>query len=266
MTRARRPVFDAVVFDLDGVVTDTATLHATAWKETFDAFLSKHHPEDPPFDKHDDYLRYVDGLPRLDGIRRFLSSRALTLPPGDPGEPPGLDSIVGLAAHKDASFAAALARDGAPIFSGTVRLVQRLRDAGVRVGVASSSKNCQRVLDRVGLGDLFEARVCGLESARLGLNGKPAPDIFIECAQRLGATPASSIVVEDAISGVQAGRSGNFALVVGVDRHGNSAALRKHGAHVVVHDLDLDLDILETAMNDATSTKDIAAAKGGPYT
>lgn len=230
------PPARAAIFDLDGVVTDTARVHALAWKATFDAFLRERLPAAPPFDARADYLAYVDGKPRYDGVRSFLGSRGVALPDGRSDDPPGAATVCGLGNLKDAAFNSVLSEGGVDVFGSTVALARALRGEGWRIGVASSSRNCRRILEIAGLGDLFEARVDGTTSAAEGLHGKPAPDIFLRCAALLGADPRASLVVEDAISGVQAGRAGGFGLVVGVDR-GHGLDLAAHGAHVVVKDL-----------------------------
>jgi beta-phosphoglucomutase family hydrolase len=231
---------DAAVLDTDGVITDTARVHAAAWKRAFDAFL-RHRAQERgeafrPFDTGADYALHVDGRPRADGVRAFLASRGIDLPEE---APPGSDtpSVAALAAAKDAAFRALLDRDGVTAFPSTVALVRRLRRSGVGVAAASASRNCARVLAAAGVDGLFDARVDGVDAARLDLAGKPAPDLFLEAARRLGAPPARTAVIEDSLAGVEAGRRGGFALVVGVDRTGRSAALAAHGAHVVVADL-----------------------------
>ncbi|WP_304455552.1 HAD family phosphatase [Nocardiopsis sp. YSL2] len=231
---------DAVVLDTDGVITDTARVHAAAWKRTFDAFLyrrARERGEEPrPFDTGADYLRHVDGRPRADGVRAFLASRGIDLPEESPPGS-GQASVTSLAEDKDAAFLAVLDRDGVTAFPSTVALVRRLRRDGVRVAAVSASRNCARVLAAAGLDTLFDVRVDGVDAARLALAGKPAPDLFLEAARRLGARPERTAVVEDSLAGVEAGRRGGFALVVGVDRAGQAAALAERGADVVVEDL-----------------------------
>ena len=232
----RPPV--AAVFDLDGVVTFTARLHASSWTELFDGFLRawhrRHGGEFRPFTPSD-YRSFVDGRPRLDGVRTFLGSRGIELPEGTADDAPGAPTVHGLGNRKNQVFLARLEAGDVPVDEDAVRLVRALRRAGVRVGVATSSKNGERVLARAGLDDLFEARVDGLVSQRLGLPGKPAPDIFLECLKRLGGgDPARCLLVEDAVAGVQAGRAGGFGVVLGVDRHDQWLALREHGATWIV--------------------------------
>jgi alpha,alpha-trehalase len=232
--------FDGVVFDMDGVITDTAVVHRQAWQAMFDPFLAalavRTGTVQRPF-QADDYLRYVDGKQRADGVASFLGSRGVVLPRGSPHDPPGDGTVWALANRKDEAFQRVLATQGAKAFPSTVALVRQLQGHGIGTAVISASRNCQAVLDSAGIADLFAVRVDGLESARLALPGKPEPDVFLEAARRLRATPARSVVVEDALAGVQAGRDGGFGLVVGVDRVGQAAALREHGADVVVMDL-----------------------------
>jgi len=237
-----RDAFDAVVFDLDGVVTLTASVHAAAWKELFDAYLADRAERvgEPfvPFDLQGDYHTHVDGKPRIDGVKSFLASRGIELPEGAPGDGPDEPTARGLGNRKNGYFRRALEERGAEVDERTVVFIHRLREEGIRVAVASSSKNCGPILDRVGLSDLFEARVDGVVSEEIGLKGKPNPDIFIEAARRVGASPERTVVVEDAISGVQAGRAGGFGLVIGIDRVGAAGALREHGADLVLESFD----------------------------
>jgi beta-phosphoglucomutase family hydrolase len=239
--RRGRPRLAAAVFDLDGVVTLTAHVHRAAWKEVFDAYLrARAERSGEPFRPFTDadYAAYVDGRPRRDGIRAFLASRGITLPEGDPSDPPGADTVHGLAERKNRIFRDRLRTMGVTVDHEAVRFVRELRAAGVRVGMASSSRNAARILEAAGLQDLFDARVDGALSDELGLRGKPEPDIFLECLRRLGVPdPGRALLVEDSVAGVEAGRRGGFALVIGVDRGGNAAALREHGAHLVVQEL-----------------------------
>lgn len=233
--------FDAVIFDLDGVVTDTAAVHARAWKRLFDEYLRLRERRDGEgfreFDEHTDYLGYVDGKPRYDGVRSFLRSRGISIAEGSPGDGPGLETVHGLGNCKDRYFEEVMRREGVRVFEGTVSLIRELRAAGIATAIVSSSRHCAEVLERAGLAALFDARVDGEVSAELGLAGKPAPDIFLESAAMLDVPPSRAVVVEDAIAGVQAGRRGRFALVIGVDRHGRPALLADNGADVVVPDL-----------------------------
>jgi beta-phosphoglucomutase family hydrolase len=233
--------FDAVLFDLDGVLTDTARLHTEAWKQTFDEFLRRRSEAsgEPfrPFDPGADYLRYVDGRPRFDGVRDFLRSREIDLPEGLDDASPGFDTVRGVGNHKNELVNEIFESRGVEAFPGSVALVRQLRAAGLRTGVVTSSGNCEAVLAAAKIQDLFEVKVDGDLAARKQLAGKPAPDTFLEAARMLGAPAERSVVVEDAISGVQAGCNGGFGLVIGVARKGNADALRESGAHVVVSDL-----------------------------
>jgi len=232
--------YDAVLFDMDGVITDTTEVHRLAWAAMFDDYLRQAEIRTGRLQQAfglEDYQRYVDGKHRDDGVRDFLASRGIHLADGTPDDPAGEETVWGLANRKNAAFRATLAEHGARVFPSSVDLVRELQRHGVGTAVISASRNCQRVLEAAGIGDLFSVRVDGSESARLGLPGKPDPALFLEAARRLGADPARSVVVEDAVAGVQAGRAGHFGLVVGVDRGGHAAELRREGADVVVDDL-----------------------------
>lgn len=243
---AARPVistadFDAVLFDLDGVVTQTEKLHTIAWKRLFDEFLDRrsHTTGTPaaPFDAEADYLEYVDGKQRYDGVRSFLAARGIVLPEGDPDDAVTRETVCGLGNRKNAAFLECLAETGAQVFDSTVALVHTLRARGMKIAIVSSSKNCRVVLERAGIDRLFDVRVDGVESAAHALPGKPAPDTYLEAARRLDVAPARAVVVEDANSGVEAGHRGRFGLVLGVARRQNHAALVANGADVVVPDL-----------------------------
>jgi len=233
--------FDAVLFDLDGVLTRTASVHAAAWKRLFDEFLERHAAESGrafvPFDAEADYRRFVDGKPREQGVAAFLAARGIELPPGAADDPPAAATRHGLGRRKDRYFTQHLERHGVETYDTTLALVRALRAQEVRTAVVSSSRNCRAVLEAAGIDGLFDARVDGLDLDRHGLAGKPAPDSFLEAARRLGVEPARAIVVEDAIAGVAAGRAGGFGLVLGVNRCGQSGELRAAGADVVVADL-----------------------------
>ncbi len=228
----------AVLFDLDGVVTDTAAVHAAAWKRLFDAFLVEHEgPDAEPFRLPEEYLAQVDGKPRADGVRDFLASRGIELPEGSPDDAPDQQTVHGLGARKDGYFNEALDRQGVPVFDSTVDRLRELRRAGRLTACVSSSRNCRPVLARAGLTDLFDTIVDGTDMAAEALAGKPAPDSFLRAARRLGVEPGAAAVVEDAISGVAAGRAGGFALVIGVDRGAGASALTEAGADLVIPDL-----------------------------
>jgi alpha,alpha-trehalase len=243
------PALEAAVFDLDGVVTRTARVHYAAWKQLFDDYLqgrSAGAGEDHrPFDQAD-YRAHVDGKPRLDGVRAFLASRGVSLPEGGPADSPSADTVHALGARKNILFLELLDRMGVEVDAACVELIQALRAAGVPVGVATSSRNAATLLARAGLELLFDAQVDGVVAAELGLRGKPSPEAFLECARRLGASsPEWTLVVEDAASGVEAGRAGGFGLVVGVDRGENWVRLREAGADWIVRDLgELSVDRL----------------------
>jgi alpha,alpha-trehalase len=236
-----RAAIDAVVFDMDGVVTRTAAVHAAAWKTLFDDYLEKRAAGSgadwAPFDADADYRVYVDGKPRYDGVRSFLASRGITLPEGAPGDSPDVETVCGLGNRKNGYFIAEVERNGVQPFESTVRLVRRLQQLGIGTAIISASENASIILDAAGIGALFPVQVDGLVARRLGLPGKPDPAVFLEAARQLGSAPGRAIVVEDALAGVEAGRRGGFARVIGVDRTGHPQALRKAGADVVVSDL-----------------------------
>jgi beta-phosphoglucomutase family hydrolase len=235
------PEIRACLFDLDGVLTQTAKVHAAAWKEMFDGFLRERAARTGerfvPFDEGADYDEYVDGKRRADGVRSFLSSRGINLAEGDPADPPDAQTVAGLGNRKNELVLALLHRDGVAAYDGSVRYVHAVRDAGLRRAVVSASANCREVLEAAGIEDLFEARIDGVVAEQEHLSGKPAPDMFLAGARALGVAPAAAAVFEDALAGVAAGRSGRFGFVVGVDRVGQADALREHGADVVVADL-----------------------------
>jgi beta-phosphoglucomutase family hydrolase len=231
----------ASLFDLDGVLTQTAKVHATAWKEMFDAFLRERAAargeQLVPFDPVADYDEYVDGKPRYDGVRSFLASRGIELPQGSPSDPPGAETVDGLGNRKNEIVLEMIHRDGVEPYEGSVRYVREARAKGLRRAVVSSSTNCRDVLRAAGIEDLFEERIDGVVAEREHLKGKPAPDTFLAGARALGVEPGRAAVFEDALAGVEAGRAGEFGFVVGVDRVGQADALRSHGADLVVRDL-----------------------------
>lgn len=228
--------FEAVLFDLDGVLTPTAEVHEHAWKAMFDEFLAGRTDPQRPFDG-DDYLRYVDGKQRFDGVRSFLASRSIVLPDGFPDDPPGDQSVCALGNRKNRRFAEMLERDGIDAYPGSVTVLDLLAGLGVAVAVVSSSRNAPEVLRAAGLAHRFEVVVDGNVAAARGLAGKPDAAMYTSAAADLGVDPARSAVVEDALSGVAAGRAGGFALVLGIDRGAGADALLAHGAHLVVPDL-----------------------------
>ena len=234
--------FEAVIFDLDGVITKTALVHSSAWKKMFDDFLKeraeKTGEEFVKFSHENDYLKFVDGKPRYKGVQSFLESRGIELSFGNPEDGVENETICGIGNRKNIAFNEILKRDGVEVYPSTVELIHELKKKGIRVGVASSSKNCKGVLEAAGLLDLMETRVDGLVSAELGLDGKPEPDIFTTAADNLGVTYDKTVVVEDAASGVQAGAKGNFGLVLGIARENNEKELQKNGADIVVTDIE----------------------------
>jgi beta-phosphoglucomutase family hydrolase len=229
------------LFDLDGVLTMTAKVHAAAWQEMFDGFLraraSRTGQPYVPFDPVRDYDEYVDGKPRSDGTRSFLASRGITLPEGHEDDPPDKETVYGLGNRKNEIVLRRIRSDGVEAYPGSVRYVRAARDAGLRRAVVSSSTNCRDVLIAAGIEDLFEARIDGVVAEREKLAGKPAPDTYLAGARALGLPPSAAAVFEDALAGVAAGRAGKFGFVVGVDRVGQAAALKQHGADIVVADL-----------------------------
>jgi len=231
----------ACLFDVDGVLTETATVHAAAWKEMFDAFLRARSDRSGEtfvaFDEVGDYDRFVDGLPREDGTRSFLASRGIDLPEGSPDDSPGAGTIHGLGNAKNALVLRKIGEDGVEAYPGSVRYVEAVCAVGLRRAVVSSSANCEAILRAAGIAGLFEVRVDATTIARDHLAGKPAPDTFLAAASALGVPADRAVVFEDALSGVDAGRAGRFGFVVGVDRVGQAEALRAHGADVVVTDL-----------------------------
>jgi beta-phosphoglucomutase family hydrolase len=224
------------LFDLDGVLTKTATVHFAAWKRTFDEYLQEHEPGSEPFSQLD-YNRYVDGKHRADGVRGFLASRGITLPEGSPGDPPDAATVQGIATRKNALVLQELDENGVEVYPGSVDYLRAVKQAGLSTAVVTASANGEHVIKAGGFADLVDARVDGVVAARDHLRGKPEPDTFLAGARAFGVEPAQAVVFEDAISGVQAGRAGNFGYVVGVDRVGQADALRDAGADVVVQDL-----------------------------
>jgi beta-phosphoglucomutase family hydrolase len=237
--------YDAVLFDLDGVITDTARVHANAWKQMFDAYLSGKGDLDGRlrlFDPELDYRAYVDGKPRYDGVQSFLESRGIELPGGDTSDAPELETVCGLGNRKDLLVNRILETDGVFVFPGSVAMLKQLKERGVKLAIVSSSKNCRTVLRIAGLNDYFDVSVDGWVAAERKLPGKPAPDTFLEAVRELGVDPKRAVVIEDALAGVEAGRAGRFGLVIGVSRHGEAESLKAAGADVVVADLEAFLE------------------------
>jgi beta-phosphoglucomutase family hydrolase len=245
ITRERRVItrdlYDAVLLDMDGVITDTASLHAACWKQMFDEYLQKRATQRGeafrPFDLTVDYRLHVDGKPRFDGVRDFLTSRVIQLPEGTPDDAPELETVCGLGNRKNDLINEIIEEKGAEPYAGSVRLIHQLRHDGFKLAVVTSSQNCTTVLKAAKLDGCFDAQVDGNVIEAQQLAGKPAPDTFLLAARLLGAKPERSVVIEDAISGVQAGLSGRFGLVIGVARKGDADELRRRGAHLVVKDL-----------------------------
>jgi beta-phosphoglucomutase family hydrolase len=236
-----RDRYDAVLLDLDGVITNTANLHATCWKQVFDEYLQKRAMRGEetlrPFDIATDYRLYVDGKPRFDGVRDFLASRNIKLPEGSPDDPPQEQTVGGLGNRKNDLINKVIEDVGVEPYEGSVKLLRQLRQGGFKLAVVTSSQNCDAVLKAAKLDEFFGVRVDGNVIHAQRLAGKPAPDTFLMATKLLGVEPRRAIVIEDAISGVEAGFAGNFGLVIGVARKGNAEELQRHGAHLVVNDL-----------------------------
>jgi beta-phosphoglucomutase family hydrolase len=231
----------ACLFDLDGVLTQTAKVHDHAWKQTFDEYLraraEKTGGQFKEFDADEDYNEYVDGKPRYDGVRSFLAARGIHLPEGEESNPPSAETVAGLGNRKNELVLRMIREQGVEAYEGSVRYVRAAQEGGLRRAVVSSSSNCREVLVAAGIEDLFEQRIDGLVADRDHLEGKPAPDTYLAAARALGVAPGRAVVFEDALAGVAAGRAGGFACVIGVDRVGQADALREHGADFVVSDL-----------------------------
>jgi len=236
-----RDRYDAVLFDLDGVITDTASIHAACWKQMFDEYLQKRAIQRGeafhPFDIATDYLLYVDGKPRYDGVRDFLASRGIQLPQGGPDDPPQVETVDGLGNTKNDLVNKIIEEKGVEPYEGSVRLIYQLRNRGFKIAVVTSSQNCAVVLRAAKLDHVFDAQVDGNTIHAQHLAGKPAPDTFLMAAKLLRIEPSRAVVIEDALSGVEAGSAGGFGLVIGVARKGNAEELRRHGAHLAVNDL-----------------------------
>jgi beta-phosphoglucomutase family hydrolase len=236
-----REQYDAVLLDLDGVITDTASIHAACWKQMFDEYLRKRATQRGeafhPFDLVTDYELYVDGKPRFDGVRDFLTSRGIQLPEGHPDDPPQVETVCGLGNRKNELVNKVIEDMGVAPYEGSVQFIHQLRRHGFKIAVVTSSQNCAAVLKAAKLDAFFEVRVDGNLILAQHLAGKPAPDTFLMAAKLLVVGPARTVVIEDAISGIEAGAAGNFGLVIGVARRGNADELKHHGAHLVVNDL-----------------------------
>jgi alpha,alpha-trehalase len=233
--------YEAAILDMDGVITDSARVHAASWKKMFDEYLKERSRREglefEPFDERKDYLRHVDGKPRYEGAKSFLESRGISLPYGSPDDPPGKETVCGLGNRKNHYFRKHLKEEGIDPYPTTVEFLRKLRERKIRTAVISSSRNAEAVLDAAGVRGLFDVVVTGADAAEHDLRGKPEPDIFEEAAKRLRVSPEKAVVVEDAIAGVKAGKAGGFAMVIGVDRSGRNAGLESLGADMVVRDL-----------------------------
>ena len=236
-----REQYDAVLFDLDGVITDTAAMHAACWKKMFDQYLQKRSMQKGesfrPFDLVEDYRLYVDGKPRFDGVRDFLTSRGIQLPEGNPDDSPDTETVRGLGKRKNALVSEIIESKGVEAYAGSVQLIDQLRRHGFKIAVVTSSENCTAVLRSTKLDGIFDARIDGEMIETQHLAGKPAPDTFLMAAKLLGVQPKRTVVIEDAISGIQAAVNGRFGFVIGVARKGNAKELRQQGADLVVNDL-----------------------------
>ena len=232
-----RNLFDAALFDLDGVITKTATLHALSWKSLFDEYLQKTGKSDTPFDISTDYPLFVDGKPRYEGVKSFLESRGIILPYGSPSDPPGKETICGLGNRKNLIFQELLKREGVTVYRGALALIKLMKEKNFKIALVTSSKNASLVIKSAKLEGLFDIKADGLDLEHFNLKGKPHPDLFLYAAQKLSISPSRSIVLEDAESGVEAGKRGNFGMVIGVDRTGHGEVLLEKGAHVVTSNL-----------------------------
>lgn len=251
--------FDALLFDLDGVITQTASIHARAWKQLFDEFLARRETETDgvfvPFDLENDYRRYVDGKPRIAGVESFLAARGITVPSGVPGDQVDRETARELADRKDRYFVKLLRHEGVHMSASAAPLLREARRRGMRIGIASSSHHCAEILHAAGLTSLFDARVDGVDLDRLRLAGKPAPDMFLEVARRLNAVPPRMAVFEDAVAGVEAARAGDFGMVIGVGSTARAPELLEHGAGTVVADLcEVQFKGTVTSDRDASAT------------
>lgn len=230
---------DALIFDLDGVITKTAVIHMKAWEKMFESYLQKYRKNTnndvKPYDKEKDYYEYIDGKPRYDGVKSLLDSRDIDIPYGDPADNPDKETVCGLGNKKNGIFLELLKKDGVQVYEDTIGIIKQWRKKGLKTAVISSSKNCKAVLETADIENLFDARVDGVVSEKLNIPGKPAPDIFLHAVKELQTSPSRSAVFEDAIAGVKAGSDGNFKFVVGVARHGTGEKLQNNGANLVIH-------------------------------
>ncbi|MBW6480313.1 MAG: trehalose-phosphatase [Bacteroidales bacterium] len=246
-----KPQIEALIFDLDGVITQTRKTHKKAWKESFDIFFIRREPESGRQESmtEDDYQQYIDGKPRYDGVGSFLESRSIKLPLGNPDDEPGIETICAVGNLKNIMFNEIVEREGVETYQDAIAKLRDWKKQGIKTAIVSSSKNCKKIIEVAGIADLFDTRVDGLVSAEIGLKGKPDPDIFTEAARRLGVRPENSVVFEDAISGVQAGQKGYFGLVVGVNRFNIKQALLDNGADITIDTFD-ELDLMDEGIQE----------------
>ncbi|MDR7127857.1 alpha,alpha-trehalase [Algoriphagus sp. 4150] len=238
MTENKHPTFTAVILDMDGVVTKTATLHAQAWKEMFDEFMENRQGKDfQPLVIDRDYKQYIDGIPRFEGVRRFLKSRNIAISDGQIDDSPTEETVYGLGNRKNELFRSILEKKGVHVYEDTLEMLKKWKKAKLKLAIISSSRNCRHIIESAGLTELFDARVDGETLEKENLNGKPDPDIFLKASEVLGVDAKNAIIIEDAIAGVEAGKKGRFGLVVGVARHGESKELKDAGADIVVEKL-----------------------------
>ncbi|WP_162342055.1 HAD family hydrolase [Cyclobacterium salsum] len=238
MSKKVQPTIQAIILDMDGVITDSARLHAKAWKQMFDEYLEKVQGKHfAPLDIGRDYKRYIDGVSRLDGVRAFLESRQLALPEGTPEDGPEEESIVGLGRRKNNIFLALMKKEGVDVFPDTLEMVKQWKKKGIKLAVISASRNCRRILEAADMLHWFDVRIDGEIAREQELPGKPAPDVFIKAMENLNADLDHTLIIEDAIAGIQAGKKGGFSAVVGVARNGEDEVLRDAGADIVVHEL-----------------------------
>ncbi len=255
MLPVKLDTIDAFIFDLDGVLTETAKLHAAAWKRMFDEFLSKKKGggENKPFEDSD-YRMYVDGKPRYDGVKDFLASRHISLPYGNKDDSPDAETICGLGNKKNGYFLQILRKQGPHVYQSTVKFIESLRNEGKKTAIISSSRNCAEVLRVTNTERLFDARVDGVDLEKLNIPGKPDPAMLLEAAKRIHSKPERSAIVEDSLAGMDAGRKGGFGLVIGIDRGNNSQKLKEHGADIVVSDL-AELHLPGTSQEEIASNR-----------
>ena len=238
MINQETSTYTAAILDMDGVVTQTALLHAEAWKEMFDAFLQARFGENyRPLIIEKDYRQYIDGIPRFDGVANFLKSRDIKIPEGEYGDEPHMETIYGLGNRKNEIFRALVAAKGAYVYEDALEMLEKWKKANIKLAIISSSRNCKYIIGSAGLTDLFDARVDGEIMAEEKLPGKPEPDIFLTACENLGVEPSAAIILEDSIAGIKAGKSGNFAQVIGVARHGDEKELKEAGADLIVEKL-----------------------------